>query len=179
MVPLLDTFDNIKECMGATSVQLPSPKDFVMAAAPAKPSSANNPPTPACDQAPQTVRSSSRHFPYDCYAAKEWNPLFSKDRSFNECSFYLETIGKIGAEDDLLSIWLQNFEEMEPCYMTEELREFCEDVHRDDRKSDVGLRRAAWLDDRKFAHPTIKGGVRIYQNPLSAAALYRLLKEPV
>jgi hypothetical protein len=119
------------------------------------------------------------NYPSDCYA-KEWDPAFLKDRNFKENESYVECKRGIDADGDDFGIFLQDSEDSVPSCEVREVEEFCQDARLDDLKSGMGAtgqRRAAWLDDRSCA--SLTSGVREYQNPLTATALYRLLKVPV
>lgn len=125
---------------------------------------------------------------YSC--AKKWNPLFSNDQNFEERNTYLECRQVINADGDELSIFLRDSEESGPSSEAEEILEFCksecveeevvEEVGGEEGKKSSGWKqyRAAWLDDRSFG-VTSSEGVRIYEDRLTPAALYKHLNTPV
>ena len=116
------------------------------------------------------------------YYTKEWNPVFSENRDFKEDGSYVEYKRSFGAEGDDLGLFLQDLESSIPSCQVEEVKEFCLGVLLDDLKSGAGAagqRRAAWLDDRRCARVTSDRYVRYHGNPLTATALYRLLKAAV
>jgi hypothetical protein len=84
------------------------------------------------------------------------------------------------AEDrDELAFLLQDSEELGPCWLVDEVRDFCQGARPHDFESEAhtrSQRRAAWLDDRSTFRTIGGRDFRFYQNPLSATALYEHLK---
>lgn len=129
--------------------------------------------------------------------AKRWKPEFSTNRRPKEdCSYVKyrrELVREIGVstenddgEPDDLDIFLTDFEDelssLAPSCAVEEVREFCQNPSLEDLKSGAGPaghRRAAWLDDRSRLSLRGGGGVRTYENPLTATGLHRILERPV
>jgi hypothetical protein len=167
VVPLLDTFDEIKECMGATSVELPSAEDcvsadpdsasvaeYLMASASVEyrtivPSSAPNSCLESFAKRVDPVRdhnfreaaagsSERKLYPYDCYA-KEWDPLFSMDRNFKEDWSYVEWKRGIEADGNDFGIFLRDSEDSVPSCESEEVEEFCQGARLADLQSGAGM----------------------------------------
>lgn len=113
----------------------------------------------------------------DC-DAEEWNRLFSNEQNSEGNNSHLDSRRDINADGDELSISLRGSEESGPSSLVEEILEFCDEERIEDleldAKTEEGQRRAAWLDDRSSRVKSIDG-VRIYKNPLTAAALYQHL----
>lgn len=115
------------------------------------------------------------------YYAKEWDPVFSRDRNFIEDRSYVDYKRGIDADGDEFGIFFQDSEDSVPSCKVEEVKEFCQAARLVDLKSRAGTagqRRAAWLDDRSSDRLT-SSRAREYENLLTAAALYEHLKEPV
>jgi hypothetical protein len=115
---------------------------------------------------------------------KKWNPLFSTERDPPKEDIFVESRRSpdIGALGSAISIFLRDFEDSVGHCMVPELEEFLRDACEDDLKRGLGaagLQRTAWLDDRTYSHGTVGGCVREYENPLTATALYKLLKRSV
>jgi hypothetical protein len=109
-------------------------------------------------------------------------PLFSECREFKEDRSYAGYKRSLGADGHDLDVFLEDSESSVPSSQVEEVQEFCQGVRLEDLTSGVGTagqRRAAWLDDRSFLNRTNDQCVRKYDNPLTATALYRLLKVAV
>jgi len=88
----------------------------------------------------------------------------------------------IHADGEEISIFLRDVEDSVPSCKIEEVEEFVQGARLVDLKSGkgaAGQRRGAWLDDRSFADTKSGQSTREYENPLTATALYRFLKEPV
>ena len=117
----------------------------------------------------------SPHRVVDCHA-EEWNRLFSNEEHSEGSNSHLESRRDINADGDELSISLRESEESGPSSLVEEILEFCDGEHIEDLE--LAAKREgqgrAWLDDRSSRATSIDG-VRIYKNPLTAAALYRHL----
>ncbi|PSS22711.1 hypothetical protein M430DRAFT_16661 [Amorphotheca resinae ATCC 22711] len=114
------------------------------------------------------------------YYAKEWDPVFSRDRNFIEDRSYVDYKRGIDADGDEFGIFFQDSEDSVPSCKVEEVKEFCQAARLVDLKSRAGTagqRRAAWLDDRSSAR-LMTSRAREYENLLTAAALYEHLKEP-
>lgn len=117
---------------------------------------------------------------------KSWSPVFGAEPRCEEETPYVEQPIWIESQavefGDLLGFVLQYSEELGPDWHVEEVKKFCQGAWLKDFESEVRtqpLRRAAWLDDRRTFHGTNAGDFRAYENPLSAASLYRHLKQPV
>ena len=117
----------------------------------------------------------SPHRAVDCYAG-EWNRLFSNEQNSEGSNSHIESRRDINADGDELRIFLRESDDSGPSSLVEEILEFCDGECREDLES-VAKREEqsrAWLDDRT-SHATSIDGVRMYKNPLTAAALYRHL----
>lgn len=115
------------------------------------------------------------------FDAKTWEPLFSKSRNFKD-SRYVDLRRGITADSDDFGVFWRDTEDPAPLCTVEEVEDFCQNVDMENFESIAGTEgqpRRAWLDDRSSSHPTSNGRVRKYQNPLTAAGLYQLLKIPV
>ncbi len=133
------------------------------------------------------------------YYAKEWDPVFSQDREFNDDKFFVDIIRDIGAADDDFYFWrdAQQSDESLTFSKFEVVEKFCKNASLQHLKSGTipeTQRRAAWLDDRSLldvgcsyrscgnlncSHLATNTLVRTHNNPLTGTALYRLLKELV
>ena len=116
-----------------------------------------------------------------CYT-KEWNPLFSKEPRYEERDSYLKSRIDVDADGDELEIFLRDLEEPSPSTLVEEVQEFYKGTTILNIESEVEnkcRRRGAWLNDWSCRHFTSSECVRKYENPLTAAALYRHLDKPV
>ena len=134
------------------------------------------------------------------YYVKEWDPVFSQDREFNDDKFFVDIIRDVGAtDDDFGYFWRDAQQSEEPVTFSklEVVGKFCKNASLQDLKSGTlpeTERRASWLDDRtqvdigcpyrdcaglNCAHLTTNTVVRSHNNPLTSTGLYRLLKELV
>ena len=108
---------------------------------------------------------------------KVWDPVYSSNRTFfEEATSYVERKRELNAVGDDINLFLRDSEDAIPSYEIEEVRGYCQDTGLDDLLSStdtVAQRRTAWVDDRT---ETNNGGVREYDNPLAAIALYQSLK---
>ncbi|KAF2176999.1 hypothetical protein K469DRAFT_382413 [Zopfia rhizophila CBS 207.26] len=123
--------------------------------------------------------------------SKNWDPIFLTPRNFCEGEFYVTwkrkvpptTDGEARDEndgDDHIGFFFRDSEDLEDC-KADEAEEFCDAIrlHHLEQpapNSVVGCRRGAWLDDRSCATGSLSA--REYDNPLTATALYQLLKLP-
>jgi hypothetical protein len=134
------------------------------------------------------------------YYAKEWDPVFSQDREFNDDKFFVDIIRNIGAADDDIGYFWRDGQQSEDSLTFskfEVVEKFCKNANLQDLKSGTlseTQRRGGWLDDRSLldvgcpfrgcndlncGHLTTKTLVRNHNNPLTGTGLYRLLKEAV
>ena len=128
------------------------------------------------------------------YYTKQWDPLFSQDREFNDDKFFVDIIREIGAaEDDFGYFWrdAQQSEESLTFSKFEVVEKFCKNANLQDLKSGTlpeTQRKAAWLDERSLLDVggdlncpdlTTNTLVRTHNNPMTATTLCRLLKELV
>jgi hypothetical protein len=117
--------------------------------------------------------------------AKKWSYNFADKQSLvnpDLCDFWIDQRPALDSddEDDELGYLVEDSEEAGPSWPVEQLRKYCHGTWLENFVSEVrskGQRRAAWLDNRSSQRQT--GHVRAYQNPLSAAELYRHLRAPV
>jgi hypothetical protein len=193
VIPLLDTLDDIKLCVGAISVELPSNNDF--------PSERSNVPrvedstrevpfrnarSVETSSVSSTVVSQSAtppvpHKSRSEWFVKRWRPEFSIDRGFEDQRSWFEMNKYMGLEGSDIDIVLNSFGELIPYRIAPEVAAFGQDARLDDLESGkglAGLRRAAWLDDRSCMF-TDCSCARQYWNPLTATGLYTALRERV
>ncbi|KAF2489385.1 hypothetical protein BU16DRAFT_180672 [Lophium mytilinum] len=140
--------------------------------------------------------------PGDFYA-KEWDRRFSKDRIPREKSSFVDAKRRANAVGDGVAIFLRDSEGAVPSCKWRDVEKFCQDSCLDDIERGLGIagmRRAAWIDDRSLipqaniihnnntenvdrtavddvTEPN-GGTIRKCQNPLTATAVLRHLKEP-
>jgi hypothetical protein len=159
VIPLLDSFGNIKECIGAASIGLPRAEDFTAEVSDAEP------------LANSDLRS------------KQWNPIFSTGRKVvKEFKSYTDTLRSLGATGDDFSIFWRDDGKSVPSSAMEEVVEFCGGVVSGRLTSGTGTaghRRVVWLDDRSRPSPTSIGGITRCRDLLTATELKDLLKQPV
>lgn len=133
------------------------------------------------------------------YYTKEWDPVFSQDREYNDDKFFVDIIRNIGATDDDFGYFWRNAQQSEelPFSKFKVVEKYCKNANLQDLKSGTlpeTQRRTAWLDDRSLLdvgcpyrgcgdlncpHLTAKTLVRTHNNPMTVTGLYRLLKEVV
>jgi len=112
------------------------------------------------------------------YFAKDWFPIFSKDRNFKQEGSWKDGYG----DGDDFGIFPDDCDGAEPSFKLQEIEGFCRGASLDDLQSGAGLagqRRAAWLDDRGRDREISRLGYRKYERPLTATELYRHLEAPV
>jgi hypothetical protein len=155
VLPAPDTFNNIRECIGAISVQLPNESDFLIEKEVKK----------------TTIEQLPAENPdlHDCLP-KRWNPLFSTDRRYREDESCFDFYSSITNGDSLESMsYLLPFD-------TES-----QNIHpllpllQEKNVSSVGLAGAtpkAWLDDRCSQYQSS----RRHPGSLTAQQLYTLLQ---
>jgi hypothetical protein len=130
---------------------------------------------------------------------KEWDPVFSKERKFDEDWSHMETIRKSRSTiNQGITPFFEESEIIVPSCIKKEVISFCKnaDVNAlkfgtSDENQAEKQRASAWLDDRSRYHledceclkdhryDENSGCVRKYENPLSAAALYSVLQNKV
>jgi hypothetical protein len=115
------------------------------------------------------------------YYAKRWNPLFSKDREFNDdwSRSYLEIKRKIDAAGDWIDLFFQECEGTIASCKLEELKDFCRRVSADNLNSVAGTPGRAWLDERSYPSCDSDSLTRDHKNPLNSAQLHEGLIPPV
>jgi hypothetical protein len=177
VIPAVDTLDNIRECMGAISVQLPSQEDFgcfnynqvplissVSEGSVTSKSAQDSPEIPFLGQ-PRT---------------KQWLSIFSTCRSLRDNQSYVESLkaNHFAAGDDL-ELFLGVFDSSGPSYGNEVVIDFCRGLLPTSIASDAWPTSPrlskSWLDDQS-SHCQES---RKYQNPMTAAQLLYSLKQAV
>jgi hypothetical protein len=158
VIPAPDTFNNIKECMGAISVELPGLKEIEAI-------HETEPILPA-QELTESGKKSQDHL------HKQWNPIFSRFRYFTEDQPYVPSLQKLHADGDHLERFLSIYNTGPPSLCTEEINAF---VMQDSGASSTSRLDRAWLDDRSLR----KKSSTAYRHRLTAQELYQSLLQKV
>jgi hypothetical protein len=155
VLPAPDTFNNIRECLGAISVQLPNGSDFLVE------KEVENSTT---EQLPAV----NPHI-HDCLP-KRWNPSFSTHRRYREDQPYFDFMNGIndGGSLESMNYLLPLDTESQTIHpllpLLQEMNVSSVDLACASRK--------AWLDDRSSQYQSS----RAYPDSLTAHQLYMLLR---
>lgn len=161
VIPILNTFENIRDCLGASSVQL----------------SKEEIPVPMDDIPTLSTRQPKR----DKTFAKQWNPVFSGKRILHDRDCYVSFVKNLTKDRATLDIFLGMDKDPALSFRAKEVKRFCEDVSMDemwiDGPSDSRRGARAWLNDG--SHDGNSSSFRRYSNPLTARQLSMSLGQPV
>jgi len=143
MIPALDTFENMRECLGAISVTLPTAADL-LSAQPYE-SQCNEEAAAARPRCPATLsrlvpipksrirflhlrRSRERrsvHITSTIISTKSWSHRFTTTGPVSD-SPYFEALANMGYASDPLTTFLEDSESSTPCWNAKVLKRFCE-----------------------------------------------------
>lgn len=168
----MDTLDNIRECMGAVSVQLPARQDSDQVT---KFDRLNYDRLLYIDDSPNsfdTIETNHNSRTPQHPWTERWQSAFSKNHHSPEEQPYGEFMRETGNEGDCLYTFLRDNDSSVPSCEIEEIEDFC--------KKSLSLNvtsgtATAWLDDR----PSFGQKMRNNPKPLTAAELYSHLKSRV
>lgn len=152
VIRALDTLENIRKCLGAVSVQLPT-SNFK-----SKDNLGSKGFEPKNEQG-------NTNLPM---LEKMWNPLFSTARGIRDDTSFVQELQRLGIDGDSLDIFLRDDYISYTSFMNEEVKQYCEgaSVQACVRSGPAVGRRSAWLDDK-----SVGGGSRTYPSRLTAGEL--------
>jgi hypothetical protein len=110
---------------------------------------------------------------------KEWPRKFSIAKPRGTEKIFVDIVRRLNPGADAIDLVFQDCNSSGALWIVNEVQDFCKDASFESLSSGrgaAGSMRAAWLDDRSIS---TKGAVRRYNNPLTATALYNMLKQSV
>ena len=110
---------------------------------------------------------------------KQWKPIFSTERNFNEDTSYIKSLRVVRDDGDNLDMFMQEYEGKVPSPRSKEVKAFCKGVCLTSLQAKAAEGRSssakAWLNDKEYSTQYS----RSYRHRLTAYQLYTSLTQKV